>query len=119
MILLFWFCDYIFMCFVFLVIKKCWFKNCNVFLLIVYMFNMMIMGFWYGVIWYYIFYGFLYGLVLVVNDWWLWYKCKYFKIKINVFIKGVVIFIIFNFVVFILLIFCGFLDKFWFYLFGM
>lgn len=119
MTLSFWFRDYIFMRFVFLATKKRWFKNRNVLSSTAYMLNMMIMGFWHGVTWYYILYGFLHGLALVVNDWWLRYKHKHFKIKTNAFTKGVAIFITFNFVVFTLLIFCGFLDKLWFHPFGM
>ena len=88
----FWFRDYIFMRFVFLATKKRWFKNRNVLSSTAYMLNMMIMGFWHGVTWYYILYGFLHGLALVVNDWWLRCKRKHFKIKTNAFTTGIAIF---------------------------
>lgn len=113
MTLSFWFRDYIFMRFVFLATKKHWFKNRNTLSATAYMLNMMIMGFWHGVTWYYILYGFLHGLALVVNDWWLRYKRQHLHIKSNALTKGVATFITFNFVVFTLLIFCGFLDKLW------
>ena len=115
MSLSFWFRDYIFMRFVFLATKKRWFKNRNVLSSIAYMLNMVVMGFWHGVTWYYILYGFLHGLALVINDWWLRYKRKHYKnlksTKLTKFIAG---FITFNFVVFGFLIFCGFLNTLWF-----
>lgn len=114
MTLSFWFRDYIFMRFVFMATKKKWFKNRNVLSSVAYMLNMMVMGFWHGVTWYYILYGFMHGLALVVNDWWLRYKRKHFKIKSTKWTKFVAGFITFNFVVLSFLVFCGFLDKLWF-----
>lgn len=114
MTLSFWFRDYIFMRFVFLASKKHWFKNRNVLSSVAYMINMLVMGFWHGVTWYYILYGFLHGSALVINDWWLRYKRKHLHIKTNAFTKGVAMFITFNFVVFSFLIFCGFLNTLWF-----
>lgn len=73
MSLFFWFCDFVFMWMVMVLIRKKVFKNCNVILSVVYIVNMLIMGFWYGVIWYYIVYGFFYGIGLVINDVWI---CK-------------------------------------------
>ena len=115
MTLSFWFRDYIFMRFVFLATKKRWFKNRNALSATAYMLNMTIMGFWHGVTWYYILYGFIHGVALVVNDAWLRYKQKHFKnLKTTWFTKGIAIFITFNFVVFTFLIFSGFLNKLWF-----
>ncbi len=112
----FWFRDFIFMRFVFLATKKRWFKNRNALSSTAYMLNMMIMGFWHGITWYYILYGFLHGLALVVNDAWLRFKRKHWpKHKPNWFTNAIAIFITFNFVVFTFLIFSGFLDKFFFH----
>ena len=114
MTLSFWFRDYIFMRFVFLATKKRWFKNRNLLSSLAYMLNMLVMGFWHGVTWYYILYGFLHGLALVVNDWWLRYKRKHLKIKSTRLTRFIASFITFNFVVLTFLVFCGFLDKLWF-----
>ena len=100
--------------FVFMATKKRWFKNRNALSSTAYMLNMVLMGFWHGVTWYYILYGFMHGLALVVNDWWLRYKRKHFKIKSTKWTKFVAGFITFNFVVLSFLVFCGFLDKLWF-----
>lgn len=48
MFLLFWFRDYVFMRFVFWMIKKKWIKNCMVVLNIGYFLLFMLMGVWYG-----------------------------------------------------------------------
>lgn len=115
MSLSFWFRDYIFMRFVFLATKKHWFKNRNVLSSTAYMINMVTMGFWHGVTWYYILYGFLHGFALVFNDAWLRYKRKHFKgLKSTALTKNVARFITFNFVVFSFLIFSGFLDTLFF-----
>lgn len=111
----FWFRDYIFMRFVFMATKKRWFKNRNVLSSTAYMLNMMLMGFWHGITWYYILYGFLQGLGLVVNNWWLRYKRKHLKgMPHNTFTKWVAIFVTFNFVMFTFLIFSSFLDTYFF-----
>ena len=112
----FWFRDYIFMRFVFLATKKRWFKNRNMLSSTAYMLNMLVMGFWHGITWYYILYGFLHGLALVVNDWWLRFKRKNLKqLPHNRFTTGVAIFVTFNFVMFTFLIFSGFLDTYLFH----
>lgn len=77
MMLFFWFCDFIYMWLVFFMMKYKVFKSWIIMVNVVYVINMLIMGFWYGEIWYYIVYGLFYGLVMVVNDVWLWYKKKY------------------------------------------
>lgn len=115
MSLSFWFRDYIFMRFVFLATKKHWFKNRNVLSSLAYMINMVTMGFWHGVTWYYILYGFLHGLALVTNDAWLRYKRKHFKgLESTALTQNVARFITFNFVVFSFLIFSGFLNTLFF-----
>ncbi len=114
MTLSFWFRDYIFMRFVFMATKKRWFKNRNTLSAVAYMLNMLTMGFWHGVTWYYIFYGFLHGLALIGNDAWLRYKRKHLNIKSTAVTRGVGRFITFNFVVLSFLIFSGFLNQLWF-----
>lgn len=111
----FWFRDYIFMRFVFMATKKRWFKNRNNLSATAYMLNMLTMGFWHGITWYYILYGFLHGVALVVNDWWLRYKRKHLKnMPHNRFTEGVAIFVTFNFVMFTFLLFSGYLDTYFF-----
>ena len=115
MSLSFWFRDYIFMRFVFTATKKHWFKNRNVLSSVAYMINMITMGFWHGVTWYYILYGCLHGLALVVDDAWLRYKRKNLKgLKSTALTQNVARFITFNFVVFSFLIFSGFLNTLFF-----
>lgn len=115
MSLSFWFRDYIFMRFVFMVAKKRWFKNRNTLSATAYMLNMLTMGFWHGITWYYILYGFLHGLALVVNDWWLRYKRKHLKkMPHNRFTEWVAIFVTFNFVMFTFLLFSGYLNTYFF-----
>lgn len=115
MSLSFWFRDYIFMRFVFLATKKRWFKNRNVLSSLAYMLNMVTMGFWHGITWYYILYGFLHGFALVTNDAWLRYKRKHFKgLQSTALTQNVARFITFNFVVFSFLIFSGFLNTLFF-----
>ena len=114
MTLSFWFRDYIFMRFVFLATKKRWFKNRNVLSSLAYMINMVTMGFWHGVTWYYILYGFLHGSYLVINDWWLRYKRKNLHIKSTALTKNFARFVTFNAVVLSFLLFSGFLNTLWF-----
>ncbi len=111
----FWFRDYIFMRFVFMATKKRWFKNRNALSSTAYMLNMVLMGFWHGITWYYILYGFLHGIALVVNDWWLRYKRKHLpNLPHNRLTTGIAIFVTFNFVMFTFLIFSGFLNTYFF-----
>lgn len=119
----FWFRDFVFMRFVKFLVKNKVFKNCNVILSVVYIINMFFMGFWYGLIWYYIVYGFFYGIGLVINDVWVCKKKninkerrlvkKLFLLE-NKWIYVLGVFIIFNVVMFFFLIFLGFLDFLWF-----
>ena len=111
----FWFRDYIFMRFVFMATKKRWFKNRNTLSATAYMLNMLTMGFWHGITWYYILYGFLHGLALVINDWWLRYKRKHLKnLPHNKFTECVAIFVTFNFVMLTFLLFSGYLNTYFF-----
>ncbi|GEA94293.1 hypothetical protein WVI01_02160 [Weissella viridescens] len=71
MTLSFWFRDYVFMRLVLVLTRNKVFKNRNVTSGFAYMVDMLLMGFWHGVTWWYILYGFLHALVLIINDWWL------------------------------------------------
>ena len=113
MTLSFWFRDYIFMRLVFLMMKKKWFKSKVTVSNLAYIANMLIMGFWHGITWYYITYGLFHGVGLVINDAWLRYKKKH-HVPHNKFTEGLAIFITFNVVMVSFLLFSGFLDKLWF-----
>ncbi|CAK8054545.1 D-alanyl-lipoteichoic acid biosynthesis protein DltB [Eupransor demetentiae] len=111
----FWFRDYIFMRFVFMMMKKKVIKNRITISNIAYVLNMFIMGLWHGLTWYYIVYGLFHGVGLMVNDMWLRFKKKHRdKIPHNKFTEWFAVFLTFNVVMFSFLIFCGFLNKFWF-----
>ena len=71
MSLSFWFRDFVFMRLVTVLIRNKVFKNRNTTSSVAYIINMLVMGFWHGVTWYYIAYGLFHGLGLVVNDAWL------------------------------------------------
>ncbi|CVN30031.1 transport protein DltB [Streptococcus pneumoniae] len=71
MSLSFWFRDFVFMRMVMVLTRKKVFKNRNVTSSMAYIVNMLIMGFWHGVTWYYIAYGLFHGLGLVINDAWV------------------------------------------------
>ena len=71
MSLSFWFRDFVFMRMVMVLTRKKVFKNRNVTSSVAYIVNMLIMGFWHGVTWYYIAYGLFHGIGLVINDAWI------------------------------------------------
>ena len=110
----FWFRDFVFMRLVFTMMKNKVFKSRITTSNVAYIVNMLIMGFWHGLTWYYIVYGLFHGVGLVVNDAWLRYKKKH-KVPHNKLTEYFAIFLTLNVVMFSLLIFCGFLDKFWFH----
>lgn len=123
MSLSFWFRDFVFMRLVKVMVKNKVFKNRNVTSSVAYIINMLIMGFWHGVTWYYIAYGLFHGLGLVINDWWLRKKKKINKerknkgqapLPDNKWTKAMGIFITFNVVMLSFLLFSGFLDQLWF-----
>ncbi|CAM3081381.1 D-alanyl-lipoteichoic acid biosynthesis protein DltB [Leuconostoc rapi] len=109
----FWFRDYIFMRLVFLIMKKKWIKNRVTTSNVAYIANMLIMGFWHGLHWYYIAYGLFHGVGMAINDAWLRYKKKH-HVPHNKFTEAFAIFITFNVVMVSFLLFSGFLDKLWF-----
>ncbi|ADG41222.1 MULTISPECIES: D-alanyl-lipoteichoic acid biosynthesis protein DltB [Leuconostoc] len=109
----FWFRDYIFMRLVFLIMKKKWIKNRVTTSNVAYIANMLIMGFWHGLHWYYIAYGLFHGVGMAINDAWLRYKKKH-HVPHNKFTEALAIFITFNVVMVSFLLFSGFLDTLWF-----
>ncbi|WP_117280667.1 D-alanyl-lipoteichoic acid biosynthesis protein DltB [Streptococcus intermedius] len=123
MSLSFWFRDFVFMRLVTVLIRNKVFKNRNTTSSVAYIINMLVMGFWHGVTWYYIAYGLFHGLGLVVNDAWLRKKKTVNKerkkknlplLPDNKWTQAVGIFITFNVVMFSFLIFSGFLNDLWF-----
>ncbi|MBY5033833.1 D-alanyl-lipoteichoic acid biosynthesis protein DltB [Streptococcus gallolyticus] len=123
MSLSFWFRDFVFMRLVKVLVKHKVFKNRNTTSSVAYIFNMLLMGFWHGVTWYYIAYGLFHGLGLVINDAWLRKKKLINKerkaqglpaLPENKWTQALGIFITFNVVMISFLIFSGFLDMLWF-----
>ena len=123
MSLSFWFRDFVFMRLVTVLIRNKVFKNRNTTSSVAYIINLLVMGFWHGVTWYYIAYGLFHGLGLVVNDAWLRKKKTVNKerkkknlplLPDNKWTQAVGIFITFNVVMFSFLIFSGFLNDLWF-----
>ena len=113
MTLSFWFRDYVFMRLVFTMMKNKWFKSRITLSNVAYISNMLLMGFWHGITWYYIVYGLFHGFGLVINDAWLRYKKKH-HVPHNKFTEAFAIFLTFNVVMVSFLIFSGFLDTLWF-----
>lgn len=71
MSLSFWFRDFVFMRMVLLMTRKKLFKNRNMTSSVAYILNMLLMGFWHGITWFYIAYGLFHGVGLVMNDAWI------------------------------------------------
>lgn len=115
MSLSFWFRDYVYMRLLFLFMKKKTFKSRTTAANVTYILNMLIMGFWHGLTWYYIVYGFYHGLAIVINDAWLRFKKRHpGKIPHNRGTKYFAMFFTAHVVCFSFLIFSGFLNKLWF-----
>lgn len=123
MSLSFWFRDFVFMRLVKVLVKHKVFKNRNVTSSIAYIVNMLIMGFWHGLTWYYITYGLFHGIGLVINDAWVRKKKKINRerkvkdlppLPDNKWTQALGIFITFNVVMLSFLLFSGFLDRLWF-----
>lgn len=123
MSLSFWFRDFVFMRLVKVLVKRQTFKNRNVTSGVAYLFNMLLMGFWHGVTWYYVAYGLFHGVGLVLNDAWLRKKKKINKerkvkdlppLPDNKWTYALGVLITFHVVMFSFLLFSGFLDKLWF-----
>lgn len=123
MSLSFWFRDFVFMRLVKTMMTKKVFKNRNVTSGVAYLLNMILMGFWHGLTWYYVAYGAFHGLGLIVNDWWLRQKKTINKnrksqgkalLPDNRWTAAVGIFLTIHVVMISFLLFSGFLDQLWF-----
>jgi len=123
MSLSFWFRDFVFMRMVMVLTRKKVFKNRNVTSSVAYVVNMLIMGFWHGVTWYYIAYGLFHGLGLVINDAWIRKKKTLNKerkkagktaLPENRWIQLLGMVVTFHVVMLSFLIFSGFLNDLWF-----
>ena len=123
MSLSFWFRDFVFMRMVMVLTRKKVFKNRNVTSSAAYIVNMLIMGFWHGVTWYYIAYGLFHGLGLVINDAWIRKKKTLNKerkkagkpaLPENRWIQLLGMIVTFHVVMLSFLIFSGFLNDLWF-----
>lgn len=123
MSLSFWFRDFVFMRMVMLMTRKKLFKNRNVTSSIAYILNMLLMGFWHGLTWFYIAYGLFHGLGLVMNDAWVRKKKRLNKerkkagqapLPENRWVQLLGMVITFHVVMVSFLIFSGFLNDLWF-----
>lgn len=123
MSLSFWFRDFVFMRLVMVLMRNKVFKNRNTTSSVAYLINMLIMGFWHGVTWYYIAYGLFHGAGLVVNDAWLRKKKTLNKerkakglppLPDNKWTQALGVVVTFHAVMFSFLIFSGFLNELWF-----
>ena len=123
MSLSFWFRDFVFMRMVLVMTRKKLFKNRNVTSSVAYIVNMLIMGFWHGVTWYYIVYGLFHGVGLVINDAWIRKKKTINKerkkaglptLPENRWVQLFGMVITFHVVMLSFLIFSGFLNDLWF-----
>lgn len=123
MTLSFWFRDFVFMRLVKVLVKKKVFKNRNTTSNVAYIINMLIMGLWHGLTWYYIAYGLFHGLGLVINDSWIRKKKEINKRRKaagqalfpdNKWTQALGIAITFHVVMLSFLLFSGFLDQLWF-----
>ena len=123
MSLSFWFRDFVFMRMVMLMTRKKLFNNRNVTSSIAYILNMLLMGFWHGLTWFYIAYGLFHGLGLVINDAWVRKKKRLNKerkkagrppLPENRWAQLLGMVITFHVVMISFLIFSGFLNDLWF-----
>ena len=123
MSLSFWFRDFVFMRLVMVLMRNKVFQSRITTSNVAYIINMLVMGFWHGVTWYYVAYGLFHGLGLVINDAWLRKKKTINKerkakglepLPDNRWTQALGIFITFNTVMLSFLIFSGFLDQQWF-----
>ncbi|MGT2932905.1 D-alanyl-lipoteichoic acid biosynthesis protein DltB [Streptococcus catagoni] len=123
MTLSFWFRDYVFMRLVHTFFKHKTFKNRITISNTSYLINMLLMGFWHGITWYYIAYGLFHGVGLILTDKFLnWKKSvnrNRKKLGKKPIFTGKIFYLLsiiltFHIVMFSLLIFSGFLNDLWF-----
>ena len=119
----FWFRDFVFMRMVMVMTRKKLFKNRNVTSSVAYILNMLLMGFWHGITWFYIAYGLFHGVGLVINDAWVRKKKTLNKerkkagrppLPENRWVQLLGMVITFHVVMVSFLIFSGFLNDLWF-----
>ena len=123
MSLSFWFRDFVFMRMVMVMTRKKLFKNRNVTSSVAYILNMLLMGFWHGITWFYIVYGLFHGLGLVINDAWVRKKktlnkerkkARQAPLPENRWVQLLGMVVTFHVVMVSFLIFSGFLNDLWF-----
>ncbi|KRM71553.1 D-alanyl-lipoteichoic acid biosynthesis protein DltB [Lacticaseibacillus brantae] len=116
MTLSFWFRDYIYMRFVFFMMKHKLVKSRVATAAIGYFLLFGIMGVWHGETWYYIVYGLFHAVLINLTDMWIRFKKKHKGLlPSNKFTYYFSVFLTFNTVCFSFLIFSGFLDQLWFH----
>ncbi|WP_460022861.1 D-alanyl-lipoteichoic acid biosynthesis protein DltB [Lactovum odontotermitis] len=108
MTLSFWFRDFVFMRLVKTFMVKKWSKNMVTISNVGYLANMLLMGLWHGLTWYYVLYGLYHALLMIGYDAWLRLKKRRkWKLPDNRWITALSIFITFNLVFIGFLIFSG------------
>lgn len=116
MSLSFWFRDYIYMRFVFFMMKHKLIKSRIWTAFVGYLVLFLIMGIWHGETWYYITYGLFHAMLINLTDAWLRFKKKHKDFfPHNKATHYFAIFMTANAVCFSFLIFSGFLDTLWFH----
>ncbi|WML26841.1 D-alanyl-lipoteichoic acid biosynthesis protein DltB [Neobacillus sp. OS1-33] len=107
MSLSFWFRDYVYMRFAFLMQKKKWIKNRFTISYLGYLLLFLLMGVWHGLELHYIVYGLYHALLIISFDWFTRKNKKYSFWKKNKWTHAISIVITFHFVCFGFLIFSG------------
>ncbi|MCD2256783.1 D-alanyl-lipoteichoic acid biosynthesis protein DltB [Agrilactobacillus fermenti] len=115
MTLSFWFRDYIYMRFVFFMMKHKILKSRIAMANLGYLVLFLVMGIWHGETWYYIVYGLFHATVMILTDAWLRLKKRHKNwFPSNKFTHVMAVIMTANMVCFSFLIFSGFLDRLWF-----
>lgn len=108
MTLSFWFRDFVFMRLVKTFMVKKWSKNTVTISNIGYLTNMLLMGFWHGLTWYYVLYGLYHAFLMILYDAWnRLKKRRNWVIPNTKWTRAISIFITFNLVFIGFLIFSG------------
>lgn len=107
MSLSFWFRDYVYMRFAFMMQKKKWIKNRFTISYLGYLLLFLLMGVWHGLELHYIVYGLYHALLIISFDWFERKNKKYSFWKKNKWTHAIAIVITFHFICFGFLIFSG------------
>ncbi|MEH6954705.1 D-alanyl-lipoteichoic acid biosynthesis protein DltB [Neobacillus drentensis] len=107
MSLSFWFRDYVYMRFAFIMQKKKWIKNRFTISYLGYLLLFLLMGVWHGLELHYIVYGLYHALLIISFDWFARKNKKYSFWKKNKWTHAISIVITFHFICFGFLIFSG------------